>query len=1021
MQFHSFMRIVFNPQHCSSPETILSAILMQKPLRLSRLPVLVVLLLCGYLLFHAGALQAQHTKIEIGADALFLTAQDLMEKKKYAAAREAFERLQEMEPDTERAIHAAYYVVACAYHLQHPDFESLALRFTERYPTHPMSILAYTDLGLFYFDKGDYKKTIENLEKNSARSLRNEKDLEASYKLAYAYFTQKNYRRAGTLFNRIKGGNHQYASYASYYAAYIDYEQQNYENALKDLEKARRNRQLEMNANIMMVSIYYKLGRCQEVNDFIGTLQSSGASIPEEIYLAGGDCFFQARDYSRAASFLGEYVKMQRRKVPNSIFYRLGYSQLQIEQLNPAITHLSNAADGQDSIAQRAAYHLGIAYVQSQQKSLALTAFDKGRRLEHDRTVRELSTYHFVQVAYDVADFQAVIDGAEFYVSNFPNGPNLQRINNMSSQAYRYTGNYEKAFEFLKRQLPLRDRPMQEAWQEVTFNRAVQLYNGGNNRFAIQMLRSSLEQPRNSGLVSRTYFWLGEIYSAEQKYDSAIIHYREVRRGVPEYGPSLYGIAYAHYNTKNYKSALDFFEQFLREAQNDERRIDALIRLADCYYVTKDYQRAIFNYERALSNASSQADYINYQLGLTHMANRSWDTAIRYFDLVINMAASQYADDALYQKGMVFFENGRFEDAARTFNLLVTNHRTSIFLPFAYSRLGIAYTNMRQWARAVESYKRVIDLDPTNKYAESAIGSMQEIDRDFRVADLDAYIQKFQRANPTSQAVVRANFDNASRPFNDGQFTQAIQSLTRFLATCPPQSQFAHEANYLLGMSYAQLGRKEEAMESFRLVQGEPRERALREMGILNQEMGRHGDAAENFTELLGLANNRRSLETALVGLMETYFELQSFEAVVQYANRIKQENITRRILRADLYLAKVKMERQDFNSAMDDMIRIQRSTDDVNGAEAFYLMGVMLRRMKQLDESTAHLEQMRSNKFSSHPDWVFRAFIIIAENYIDQGRTVAARSALTSVMENSRNTHPAISEQARVRLQSIN
>ncbi len=77
-----------------------------------------------------------------------------------------------------------------------------------------------------------------------------------------------------------------------------------------------------------------------------------------------------------------------------------------------------------------------------------------------------------------------------------------------------------------------------------------------------------------------------------------------------------YGLGYAYYNLKTYDRAFFNFKEFVNKANKSTPNYpDALIRLAGCYYVTKQYDDALATYSKA-KTVSTSIDYVLLQNGV---------------------------------------------------------------------------------------------------------------------------------------------------------------------------------------------------------------------------------------------------------------------------------------------------------------------------------------------------------------------------------------------------------------------
>ncbi len=161
-------------------------------LRKSLLPLLWLPLF----VFSATSAFAQNTYTQQDENLHFAKGMELWEKQKYAAAREAFRKQKEQEPQNLLSIEAAYYEAIAALYAGSTESLMLAERFVSQYPEHPKAVLIYDEVGKYYYRQKDYPKAIEYLEKVATDRLSAERRLETQFQLGYAYFTQKQYDKA---------------------------------------------------------------------------------------------------------------------------------------------------------------------------------------------------------------------------------------------------------------------------------------------------------------------------------------------------------------------------------------------------------------------------------------------------------------------------------------------------------------------------------------------------------------------------------------------------------------------------------------------------------------------------------------------------------------------------------------------------------------------------------------------------------------------------------------------------------
>ena len=121
---------------------------------------------------------------------------------------------------------------------------------------------------------------------------------------------------------------------------------------------------------------------------------------------------------------------------------------------------------------------------------------------------------------------------------------------------------------------------------------------------------------------------------------------------------ALYGKAYSLYNSQQYAQAADAFGDFIKKYNNNSRVTDATVRLADCYYGTKNYKSASNVYKDIFKGGRAGIDdpYAYYQYAQSLFKSGNTSEAINEFhNLQKKFPNSEYADKSLYLVGWINF------------------------------------------------------------------------------------------------------------------------------------------------------------------------------------------------------------------------------------------------------------------------------------------------------------------------------------------------------------------------------
>jgi tetratricopeptide (TPR) repeat protein len=967
--------------------------------------------------------KAQHTQAYTSIDAQLQNGIQLLDNQLFKAAKTQFQSYLKLPLNAEQIKQGEYYSLLASLYLGEENLENSMENFVNRYPNSLETANLHQKTADYYFNKSDYENAIKFYELAKISNPQTEDDYKAIFNLGYSYFILERREAAKLNFDKIKSTNHTYTYPANYYSGFIAYLQNNDSEAIIDLEKAANDNNYKPEVDNLIPLIEYRRKQYEQVIAHCISLQDKGNTLNNKQLLVLGDSYYHKKEYLEAVKYLDRYAESQN-KIERNIAYRLAYSLSEIGDNYKAQPYFAIVAEENDSLAQNAAYNLGISYLATHKKELAVNAFDKARKMEHDRKIQEQAAFKYVNLCFDLRDYNKTIQGCEFFEKSFPNSSELDEVSNLLTESYLNSGNYAQALNYIEK-IPNKSKKIQANYQRLAYNQAVEMFNKDSYTQAEIMLKKSLKFPINKDLANTSNYYLGEIYSYDEKYDSALIYYNRLTENTTDYNEAFYGKGYAAYNKKDYKNATNYFQNYIKLTSNSRNKADAEIRLADCYYIEKDYENASKLYDKALQNKNVDSEYLYYQKGMILANQDKFDESLLYFDkLIVEFPNSKYYETALYRKGLLNFDLNQKPIAIDNFTQLIRTRPQSELVPNALSKRAICYQLLNNQQDAVNDFRQIVSNYPTHEVAEDAVQGLQELyEKGYEITDYQALMDKFGRANPNSKAALEGEFVAAKSHYDNGNYVKAINGLQWFVKKYP-DNELTFDAYYFLGASYdqnngqnGQTGDVENALFAFSKVKGNYEVRALQRAGEIEFQRQNYTNANSKYESMIKNTLNKRYEGNALAGMMQCNFYLKNYDKVQDLANQLYNKNHTKFWSLADLYLGKIMVEKSDFNAAILQLQKTVNANQDINGAEAQYLIGVVLRKQKKYEESTKALIEVR-NKFNNYSLWVYEAFLLIAENYVDLQNKFQAKATLQSIIEVS--TDEKIKEKARKRLAEI-
>jgi len=944
----------------------------------------------------------------------FQKAIELFEKQKYEAAQDYMDRYVAEHPGSEYAIEASYYAAFCAVKLDRADGEERFHQFVRKYPHHHQATLAYYELGNIYCNKQNYAKCIEYYLAVDLNQVDNALRAELQYRLAYAYLSEKDFDRALEYFNYIKNHDGPYTAASNYYAGYLALKKGDYKTALTDLYKAGENEAYEAVVPYLILEVLYQAKKFDEVIAYAKEIQVKQPSLKnqEDIELLTAESYFFLKNYKTAILHYENYNYLQPSEVTDEIRYRLAYALYQTGDNYKSLKYLKELALKGGKFSQLASYYMGLIYIKTNQKNLALAAFDQARQLNFLNDIQLEAAFQYAQLSYELGNLPVAIDALQKFKKSYPNNEHTAIVDKLLSQVYLDTNNYDLAIGYIE---GLAEKPdaILQVYQKATFYKGNSYFNQEDYDKAITWFEKSLLYTYDSDINLQAHLWLGESYAAQQAYPQAISHYQPVvqmkgKKDTSYYQDAVYGLGYAYFNMENYKESLPLFLEYT----------------SLCTSKTSNtwHSKALALYEQA------QPDYPAhscYQKALIYDLLNNFTAARQNLETIIqNYETTAYYEKALYKYAYLALQHQDYASAIKGFTNFIQKKLYSPLVPDALLNRAIARVNLKQYAEAGEDYEALLRDYPTHPNAQSALLELPKlVIQEGKPEKLQQYLASYKAANPRSDKLETINFEAAKNLFYSQNYSQAIEYLTDFMVSYP-NSPLLDEASFLLAEAYYRLDNDERALTQYHIAgknkQSPFYNKVLSRIAAISYKHKDFKAALAHYSELKERASNKKELYYALEGIMKSSDMLQQYDEVNQAASQIiKQGNITvNAVNQASLYLGKAAMKQGKKQEALQYFKQIIASGQDNYAAESQYLIAQVHYESGEYNQSLETLF-MLNKQFTNYPAWTNKSFLLIADNYIGLHEIFQAKATLQSIVDNASDT--TMVHTAQEKLQLIN
>lgn len=971
---------------------------------------------------------------------------ELFERGKFSSAAKQFDKVEEIRTKSSLQLDETeelslikegvrFYQAVCALELGDTDAEGRFLKYIKDYPASSNSKAAFFQIGRSYYAKKDYPKAIEWFTKIESRNLAGSENQEYRFKLGYAQFMTNDYASAKPLFEKLKDENSQYQEASIYYYAYLSYLDAEYKTALNEFERLNGSKTFESTYPYYITALYFLDKRYDDVLSYaLPILETTKQDYETEMFRIIAATYFIKGDLAKSKQYYDKFQAQDQGKTQNNQdSYQIGYIAYKLGDYPKAITELEKMTDP-DEYYQSAMITLGDAFIKTGNKQSARNAFFKASKLDFDPQLKEEGLFNYAKLSYELEFHQVALDAIQEYLDTYKTNKRNEEAKTLLAEVLLSTKNYRNAVDVLE-SFPLTSKEAKAAYQKVTYYRGLEYYNERAFENGISMFMRSEANRYDEEVYALSLYWKAEAMYEVRKYKEAVANFNKflqlpAARNTDVYHYANYALAYAAFRNDNYNTSANYFERFLAGGGKDgielNTRNDAIARLADSYFATKNYSKAMSYYDRLISTNAQSQDYALFQRGIIQGLQGDNNAKIATLNSVIaKYPKSNYADDVAFEIPYTYFMMNDYDKAITGLQSMVEKYPRSSYVPRALLTIGLVQYNQDNTDAARQTFERVVSQYATTDEAKQAIRSIENIYLD--KGDASGYIRYATSTNigNLSQAEQDAHtFGIARNLFERGNYSGAVEAVNAYFDKFPKpiNEKFAR---YIRGESYAQLKQDQQALHDFNIIMNDwtsaYTERTLISVSKLHLRNKAYNEAVQVLKKLELTSEYKENYGFAIKNLLLSYYNIGDDFETLNYANILKgyEKSSEEDIALAHLYAAKVYTKQNKTADATKELNLAALKSKTETGAEARYLVAEQQLKAKQYDKAIESAFDI-ANSFSSYDYWIAKGFILMSDAYAGKGDKFQAKATLESIIENYENQTDDIIKTAKERLQKL-
>ena len=932
---------------------------------------------------------------------LSLNAQDqnlkqalkFFDQKQFTLAQSLFE-----EEDGETAL---FYNARCAQELNLENAEDLFVQLLDEYPFSIYYNEAYLALYQINFTQENYTKAIDFLLKL------NELNNKQRFDLAYSYFQIDSLDLAKLNFSKLLQIESDYQSASKYYFAHISYQSQNYQSSLRWFKELINDKKFKHIVPYYIAQIYYYLNEYEQLIDFLyPIIDNVVESRKLEANRLLGGAFYRQKNYLNAVKFLKVYSDLSD-NVKDLENFMLGFSYYQISDYLLAVEYLNKVKIEDNRQGQITSYYLGASYLRLNKNNYALQGFKKASKMDFDKQIKEESLFNYAKLAYELdLPFENTLSIFQEFSLSATTIDKKEHIKSLSVSVLKGTSNYLDAYNSLmgKRQLSFEEKIM---LQELTFFIGIQEFNNKNFQSSIKYFKESIQAAENDKLMSAAKIWLADAYFQTQEFELAKDIYSQSLIVGDSFLTSLklYNEAYTLFQLNEFKESAIVFRTYIKDDIDSMFLNDSYLRIADCYYMTKDFVLAEKYYEKSISLNLFDIDYALFQRSLCMSLLNNNSKKVQLLNrLVTDYKNSIYLDDALFLLAEHLKNSNKFDDAIGYYDDVIKT--TTVDDLKAKSNLGKAmiYFNNDDIQNAIDQYKLIIEkFQNTSSFKEALIGLKSIYVGIAKVDEYISFINTIPQYKISLSEQDSLSYSAAFIKFSEQDYMTSSIAFKKYIDEFN-QGIFLFDAYNYLAYSHLYMGDSIEPIKYFKyLVDNNVNqylEDALIHLSRVYFKQQDYNTSNIYYTALEKIASSNSLKREALIRLMYGH-EKGNKKQAMNYALKVLDlDKIDDWLIsKAKLIISRYDFELGNYNKAKTLFEQIVKIDNNSEGAEAMY----NLIYLSYLDDSLDLCEDLifeMPEKFSDDY-FIAKSFILLSDIYLKKENKFQAKATLESIIEN--------------------
>ncbi|MFD3393432.1 tetratricopeptide repeat protein [Aquirufa sp. OSTEICH-129V] len=967
-----------------------------------------------FMFFSAWVSVGQQTTLPTDPAKTFRQANLFFQSKNFIAAREEFIQYlnylhQQPRESTAEKTQVEYYIAMCSIYTMRPEAEMQAIRFVSEHPESPFAALLKREIGVFYYETGDWVRAIRYLSQAAQTNL------EYTYFLAISHYQVKQFKEALALFNNLKyESEEEFSMPAAYYAGVMHFRSGMYDEAIADFKLAAKDPTYGPEIPQWISSALMKQGKIAELEQFVEPIlaDTTGKYLVTELALILAEKQFANAQYAKAAGNYNILYKASPTKFSRNRTFKFAYALAKSGELDRSLTLFKGIAAEEDSVGQQALQVMADMYQSQNKVKERLETLDAIAALPYHPVLAENAFIARWEIFKSQKDWPRIIQEVKKYQASDTNPVHAELFVDLALFAIQQTQDLSALSHFMLHS-PAGKAKFQALYQLMMYEKGAQYYAANDQKRAITFLKRSLEYPLNQEMAWNARYAQAEILARNNKNSDAIKIYMPLLAetskptGSPELSQRIrLSLAQSFTYITMYDRAQLYFEEYLSNKVAVTKTPQDFRNAAETAIANRKIEAGLAYFEQAIALGQAGTDaLIERKAAVLFNERRYAEANAEYLRIGALYPQSPLRDLATFKAHAALFKSqNKLLYGELIGSLTQTIQQAASGNPYLAPSLlirGQTYEITNQWSLALDDYIRIVrqfTADSTSK--DALIGASEILKRVGRGEEVFELREIYTKQHGDEKGDDEELFDLCRSIFEAGKYRVAVPELVKFISKYPKFEQMA-EVNWMLGYGTFQTKDWGNSATYLKRVQPEDKKsEALWLLATLELEQKNTEGAIAYLTASLRetiTPELRLKATEKLVSLYAQTDQLAKADVWVDaLANPEEKNQLT-------ISLGNAWAQKQDATKAEGYFMQVvQRESSDI-GAQALIQVAAMHSQSGDYKGSTdlikTYFSQEGARYYEVADAWVGKAYLLMADNFIALKNGRQAKVILDSIL----------------------